>query len=185
MKKVLPNTTQLIVESDKTVAKLDEFENSLIAFLNSARSGERVPLLTDFYMPAGSLGAFVKDLEVLAKTLRLDLAIYGSYAASNYSLRPKFKIEDKEFSKKAVAFLRAGTYMISRGGGSVTGGSPEGRVKALVTNEAMLESEIGLYRAIKQIFDRHELMNPAVKLGADSRFTIKHFRTSSSSKIVL
>lgn len=185
IRKVLPKSTQLVIESPEAEAKLDEFENSLISFLNSARSGERVPILTDFYMPSGSLGRFIMDLDLLAKSLKLDLAIYGSYSASNYSLRPKFKVGEKDFSKKAVAFLRAGTYVINREGGSVTGGTPEGRVKALVTNDAMLESETALYRTIKQIFDRHELLNPTVKLGANSSFTITHFRTTGSSRVVL
>ncbi|MBQ6409955.1 FAD-binding oxidoreductase [Candidatus Saccharibacteria bacterium] len=185
VKKVLPKSSQLIVESSKTEAKINEFENSLIIFLNSTRTGERVPLVTDFYLPAGNLEKFVEDLKVLEKSLKLDLALYGSYSASNYHLRPKFKVEDPDFSRKAVSFLRAGAYIVEHEGGSITGGSPEGRVKALVTNETMSESEKGLYSTIKQIFDRYDIMNPAVKLGADSRFTITHFRTTSSSKVVI
>ncbi|MBQ8985104.1 FAD-binding oxidoreductase [Candidatus Saccharibacteria bacterium] len=185
IRKLLPGTAQLITESPKNIPKLDEFENSLIAFLNSAKSGERVPLLTDFYMPSESLSRFILDLGVLEKSLKLDLAFFGSYSASNYSLRPRFKIDDPEFSRKAVSFLRAGAYIIEREGGSITGGSPEGRVKALATNENMPANEKSLYSEIKQIFDPRGIMNPSVKLGADSRFTITHFRTTSSSKVVL
>ena len=182
---MLPNSTELIIESPKTIAKLDEFENSLVSFLNSARTGERVPILTDFYMPAGNLANFINDLKVLEKSLGLDLAIFGSYSTSNYSLRPKFKIEDKDFNKKAVAFLRAGSFIVNREGGSITGGMPEGRVKALITNDELSAVEKKLYTVIKKIFDPKDLMNPAVKLGADSRFTITHFRSTSSSKIVV
>ncbi|MBQ3296302.1 FAD-binding oxidoreductase [Candidatus Saccharibacteria bacterium] len=185
VRKVLPSSTQLIVEDNKNTAKLDEFENSLANFLNSTRTGERVPLMTDFYMPSSRLSRFIADLGLLEKSLKLDLAIYGSYAASNYNLRPRFKISDKDFGKKAVAFLRAGTYIINHEGGSITGGNPEGRVKALVTNDAMLENEKNLYNAIKDLFDKHGLLNPGVKLGADNKFTITHFRDSSSSKIIV
>lgn len=185
VRKVLPASTQLIIEDDKTQAKLDEFENSLTSFLNSTRTGERVPIVTDFYMPSGSMKRFLQDLELLEKSLKLDLAIYGSYSAANYSLRPRFKISEDDFSKKAVAFLRAGTYIIEHEGGSITGGNPEGRVKAIVTNDGMLEDEKKLYTAIKTIFDKYELLNPGVKLGADNRFTITHFRDSGSSKILV
>lgn len=185
VKSVLPKTTQLIVESPQNAAKLNEFENSLISFLNAAHSGERVPFLTDFYIPSTNLNKFVKDLAVLEKSLKLDLAIYGSYSASNYNLRPRFKVEDKNFSKKALMFLRAGAYTINREGGSITGGSPEGRVKALVSNAELGEMEKKLYLAIKQIFDSRGLMNSAVKLGANPRFTISHFRATSSSKVVI
>ena len=185
VKKVLPKSSELIVDSPKTQAKLDEFENSLTSFLNSTRTGERVPLLTDFYLPADRLATFLGDLKLLEKSLKLDLALYGSYSASNYNLRPRFKVEEPGFNKNAVAFLRAGTYIINHEGGSITGGSPEGRVKALVTNDEMNKNEKALYTAIKQIFDRHDIMNPAIKLGADSKFTITHFRTSSSSRFVV
>lgn len=185
VKKALPKTSELIVESDKNTPKLDEFENSLISFLNSTRTGERVPIMTDFYMPAKNLSQLLTDLEVLEKSLKLDLAIYGSYSASNYNLRPRFKVTDKDFCKNAVAFLRAGTYIINREGGSITGGNPEGRVKAIVTNDGMSENEKMLYEAVKQIFDKHNLVNPGVKLGADNRFTITHFRDANSSKVVM
>ena len=185
IKKVLPKTSQLIIESKDTEAKLNEFENSLIIFLNSAKSGERVPILTDFYMPAEGLNKFIQELAVLEKSLKLDLSIYGSYSASNYSLRPRFKVESRDFNKHAVAFLRAGAYLINHEGGSVTGGSPEGRVKALVTNESLSETEIALYSAVKKIFDRHNIINPGVKLGADSRFTITQIRTTSSTRVVV
>ena len=185
IKKVLPRSSELIVESPKTVAKLDEFENSLVSFLNNARSGERVPILTDFYVPAENLNNFVTDLQVLEKSLKLDLAIFGSYSASNYNLRPRFKIEEPDFNKKAVALLRAGSFIINRERGSITGGMPEGRLKALVTNGELNAVEKKLYTMIKKIFDPKDLMNPAVKLGADSRFTITHFRTTSSSKLVV
>ena len=185
VKKVLPRSTQLIVESPKTQNALNEFENSLISFLNHTHSGERVPILTDFYLPAKNLANFIGDLTVLENSLKIDLSIFGSYSTSNYSLRPKFKVEDKDFNKKAVAFLRAGTYVIDRQDGSVTGGSPEGRVKAIVTNGKIPENEQALYSAIKKAFDKYDIVNPQAKLGANARFTITHFRTTASTKIMI
>lgn len=185
VKKVLPRGVQLFLESEKNKVALDEFENSLTNFLNQVKTGERVPIVTDFYIPARNLRAFHADLEVLKKSLGLDLYLYGSYSTSNYSLRPKFKLEDEDFNKKVLAFLRAGNFIINRQSGSITGGSPEGRVKAIVTNENMSEDEKKLYNEIKKIFDRYGILNSGVKLGTDPRFTVKHFRTTSSNKIVI
>ena len=176
VRKVLPNTTQLIIESPKTKVALDEFENSLISFLNQARSGERVPIVTDFYLPAKNMQGFLNDLAILENSLKMELAIFGSYSASNYSLRPKFNVEKKDFGKKAVTFLRTGAFVINRQGGAITGGGPEGRVKAIVTNAAMPADERKLYSEIKTLFDRYDIMNPGVKLGADNAFTLRHFR---------
>ena len=176
VRKVLPKTTQLIIESSKTEVALNEFENSLTSFLNQARSGERVPLVTDFYLPATNMQNFLNDVAILESSLKMELAIFGSYSASNYSLRPKFNVSDKDFNKKAVTFLRTGAFVINRQGGSITGGGPEGRVKAIVTNAEMPADEKKLYSDIKILFDRYDIMNPGVKLGADNSFTLRHFR---------
>lgn len=184
-KKNLPKNTQIFIESPKNESMLNEFENSLTSFLNQVRSGERVPLATDFYLPPENLGRFLEDLKVLEKSLKLDLALYGSYSACNYSLRPKFDVEDEKFLKRAVAFIRATNFIINREGGSISGGSPEGRVKALVSGANMGDDEKKLYAAIKDIFDPDGIMNPNVKLGADPRFTLSHFRTTVSGKTVL
>lgn len=182
---VLPNSSQIIIESDKTRAALDEFSNSLLSFLNQIRVGERVPIATDFYIPPENLTNFLNDLVVMEKSLDMELALFGSYATGNYSLRPKFDVEAEDFSKKAVAFLRASNFVIQRQGGSITGGSPEGRIKAIVTNDGMPEFEKNLYLDIKNLFDECEIMNPSVKLGADTRYTLDHFRTTSSVVSVL
>ena len=185
LRKVLPRSTQLILESGKTKSVLDEFENSLVSFLNYTRRGERVPVLTDFYLPAHNLERFMTDLDLLEKNLHLNLAIYGSYPTSNYSLRPKFDLTKDDYRKKVVTFLKTGAYIINRQGGSITGGAPEGRVKAIVTNDDLSESEKQLYIAIKKIFDRYDILNSSSKLGANTNFTIAHFRTSGSAKIMV
>ena len=185
MESLLPKGSQMIIESDKTREALDEFSNSLASFLNQIRVGERVPIVTDFYIPPENLTNFLNDLGVMERSLGLELALFGSYAAGNYSLRPKFDVEAEDFNRKAVAFLRASNFVIQRQGGSITGGSPEGRIKAMVTNEGMPEFEKNLYLDIRGIFDDCEIMNPGVKLGADTRYTLDHFRTTSSVISVL
>ncbi len=183
IKKVLPTNSQLLLESPKNTVALDEFENSLISFLAQVRSGERIALLTDFYLPASNLKPFLNDLAVLGKSLGMELAIFGSYSSSNYTLRPKLNLEDRDLNKKIVTLLRTGTFVINRQGGSLTGGSPEGRIKALVTNSDMSAAEKKIYSEIKKVFDRYEIMNPGVKLGADPRFTLRHLRTENNAKV--
>lgn len=176
VRKVLPKSTQLLIESNKNSVALDELDNSLVSFLNQTRSGERVPLVTDFAIPADKLAGFVEDLKVLEKSLGLELALYGSYAANNYSLRPKFDIEAEGFNKKALALLRASAYVIKRSGGDLAGGTPEGRLKAIVTNDDLPADRMALYAGIKGAFDKYEVLNPGAKLGADTAYTVKHFR---------
>ena len=185
MRDEFPRTAKFIYESVNDRPMLNEFENALVSYLNHVKNGERVPILTDFYLPRENIGNFLKDLEVLKKKLALKTELYGSLGTSIYSLRPKFNLEDEDFNKKATMFLRAGAFIISRQGGELAGGTPEGRLKAVVTNTTMLEPEKNLYSDIKKIFDKNGIMNPDVKLGANSKFTLTHFRTTNSPKIMI
>lgn len=179
----LPRTTKFIFEAPENRITLNEFENSLANYLSYVKNGERVPVLTDFYVPSYNIESFLRDLQVLSKKLELDLSLYGSYAAENYNLRPKFDLTADDFRKKAATFLRAGAYVINRQGGKLTGGTPEGRLKAVVTNDEMPEPEKELYTTIKQIFDANGILNPDVKLGATSKFTLTHFRDANRPKV--
>lgn len=180
-----PRTTKFIFEAPENYAILNEFENALPVYLNSVKNGERVPVLTNFFLPARNICSFLKDLKVLEQRLGLDLALFGSYATSTYSLRPKFNLEDDDFNKKVATFLRAGAYIINRQDGKLAGGTPEGRLKAVVTNVEMKDAERDLYTKVKNIFDPNGILNPDVKLGASSKFTLTHFRTTGIPKIMI
>lgn len=184
LQKSLARTAKFIYESPKNRGTLNEFENALTTYLNSPRSKERVPILTDFYLPIHTVENFLEDLKVLEQKTGLELPLYGSTSTSIYSVRPEFDLADADFAKKATALLRAGAYVVERQGGSFTGGTPEGRLKAAAMNENLDEAQRAVYQEIKQIFDKHNIMNPEVKLGAEARYNLTHFRTESLAKIM-
>ena len=185
MKEKFPRNTKFVFESSENRMMLSEFENALSNYLNHVKNAERVPILTNFYLPSYNLSGFLKDLEILKEKLELDLALFGNLGTEIFSLRPKFNLEDKDFNKKATTFLRAGAYIINRHGGKLAGGTPEGRLKAVVTSVEMPEDECKLYQEIKNIFDPHNILNPDVKLGASSKFTLTHFRNTNSPRVML
>ena len=168
----------LLLEYNENDPDLNEMDNSLVSFSNQTQSTKRLPLLVDFFIPPTNLVGFIDDLKILEKSLGMELALYGSYTTNNYSLRPKFNIEDPDFNKKAISFIRAGAYVIKRRNGELAGGAPEGRIKALITNDEMMADQMALYAGIKNIFDKYEILNPGVKLGADATYTVRHFRKS-------
>ncbi len=176
---------KFVLESPENQLILNEFENSLSTYLSGVRNGERVPVLTNFYLPGENLEFFIKDLDVLKEKLGIEMAIFGSYDTSIYSLRPKFNLEDEDYNKKMTTFLRAGAYIIKRQGGDLTGGGPEGRLKAVVTNTEISDSENKLYNEIKKLFDQNNILSPDIKLGAVSKFTLTHLRNTNSTRIML
>lgn len=174
--KKAPRSMRLFVESNKNVGVFSELENTLTSFVNRIKIGDTVPLMVGFSLPLKSLPNFANDLKLLEKSLKLDLILYGSVSANNYNLSPKITTNDEDFRKVAANFLKTSAYVIRRQNGIVTGGLPEGRVKALVTEDDLTEAEKSLYNGIKNTFDRQGLLNPGIKTNTDARFTIRHFR---------
>lgn len=185
MREELPRNVKFIFEAPENRTTLSEFENSLANYIHHVKNAERVAILTNFYLPVYNIGNFLNDLEILKNKLDLDLALYGNLETEIFSLRPKLNLEDADFNKKAATFLRAGAYIVDRQGGEVTGGTPEGRLKAVVTSVQMPEDQKELFEKIKAVFDPNGILNPDVKLGANSKFTLTHFRDTNSSRIML
>ena len=52
MRDKFPRTAKFIFESVNDRPTLNEFENALTSYLNHVKNGERVPILTDFYLPS-------------------------------------------------------------------------------------------------------------------------------------
>ena len=77
-----------------------------------------------------------------------------------------------------IKFLKAFNSLVKDHGGSITGGAPEGRLKAIVTNPAFLDEEEEIYLKLKDIFDPNLIFNPDIKLGATPNATVRHLRTS-------
>ena len=177
--------TRMILENDTDSMNIDELENSLSYYLNHVKNGERSPILTNFYLPNWNIPNFLKDIELLKEKLDVDLALYGSYANSIYNLRPKFNLEEADINKKMATFLRAGAYIIYRQGGALDGGESAGRLKAIAANEKILDSERELYEEVKKMFDKNNILNPDVKFGVDSRFSLTHFRSEALPKNII
>lgn len=185
LKEEFPRSTKFIFETPENRTEINEFENSLDVYLSPSKNGERAPILTDFYLPTHSMPNFLNDLKVLEEKLDLELSVFGSCSNSIYSIRPKLNPEEENYNKKVATFLRAGAYIINRQGGKLAGGTPEGRLKAAITNNEMRDADKELYTEIKNIFDQNNILNPDIKLGASSKFTLTHFRTTGLPKIML
>ncbi len=170
-------SSQIFIENNKTAGALNELESNLASFVNRIRVSDTAPLMIGFSLPEGRVLNFLSDLKFLETSLKMKLILYGSYSANNYNLSPKIDINSSDASKIAVNFLKTSAYVVQRQGGVITGGIPEGRVKALVTENSMTEAEKVLYSSIKNAFDRQGILNPGVKVDTDSRFTIRHFRS--------
>lgn len=176
--KSLPDNAAAVMETDDNTTDFERFNSAIASYLNNDVRGERTAIADDFYIPSDHLANFLTDLRTLEETYDQELPVYGSFSTSNYNVRPDIQLNTVEGRQFVIKFLKDFNALLKEYGGSITGGAPEGRTKAMVTNPDMSEEETELYQKIKDIFDPSQIFNPDVKLGAASSSTVRHLRTS-------
>lgn len=188
MKKLQKNfkssKSRLIFENQDNQADFQEIDNILPNFLNNDTSSERISLVDDAYIPESHLLEAIKSLTLLEKTLKSPLPLYGSFLANNYSIRPDIQLSTVSGRERALTLLKRYSRLLADHQGSISGVAPEGRTKGIVTTPYLSIAEIEFYRAIKEIFDPNDILNPEVKLGANLKTTIRHLRTAKNTGII-
>lgn len=181
---VLPPGTFSLEETTDNTDNFTEFKAVMLSFLNDHTKGERLAIADDVYIPRYRFADFVAGLKQIEEVLDLDLPVFGSYSISNYNVRPEIDYANFEGRRKVISFLRQYSQLVSDCEGSLTGGSPEGRIKALSTTQALSPAERELYLDIKAAFDPNNILNPGVKMGAELRDTIRHLCTKEKKGII-
>ncbi len=180
----LPPGTFYIQETRENMDAFQCVDNALLTYLNHDKGGERTPILDDIFVPSMHFSAFLDGLKILEDKLGLELPLFGSFATSNYYVRPNLDCRQAADRKKMLEFIQLYTQLIESCHGSITGNGPEGRVKALMTANTLSADEKQLYISIKEAFDPHNILNPKVKLGVDAKDTIRHIRTDELGGVV-
>ena len=174
--KVLPSSAAAVVETDENTSDFERIQTAIGSFLNDDIRGERAPVLDDFYVSLDHLAEFLSDVKMSEEAYEMELPIYGSLATGTYSIRPDLRLNSVEGRQIAVRLIKDFNAVVKSHEGSLTGGSPEGRTKAIVTEFDEAEAEI--YAHVKEIFDPRGIFNPELKGSvATLKDTVKILRT--------
>lgn len=181
--KTLPESAAAVVETEENASDFARVENAMKSYLNDDVKGERMPIIDDFYVSAAKLPEFLESLRESEEVYDTALPISGSISTGNYSIRPEINLTSVAGRQFAMKFLREFGSMLSVYEGSLTGGSAEGRTKAIVTNQNLSDAEYELYNRVKTIFDPHGIFAPDIKLGAEVKSVVKALRTFTLDNI--
>lgn len=182
--KLLPENAAAVLETEDNADDFQRFYSAIVSYLNDDARGERTAICDDFYVPSDHLANFLTDLRDLEKVYSQELPVFGSFSTSNYSVRPDLQLNSVEGRQMVMKFTKDLAALLAEHGGSLTGGAPEGREKAALTNEALTEPERELYQKLKDIFDPAGIFNPEVKLGASSSMVVRKLRTSYLNQVI-
>lgn len=181
----LPDNALYVEEDDGNTDDFYQITNLLTSYLNDERHGQHVALLDEVFVPQTHFTEYIEQLKVLEETTGQALPFFGSFSTSSYNIRPQFDYSTLDGRKKMIQFLRLYSDLVYSCQGSITGNSPEGRVKALVTDKRLGTGERQLYTAIKEAFDPKHILNPNVKFNVDAREILRYLRTSEKPGVIM
>ncbi|MBR2997397.1 FAD-binding oxidoreductase [Candidatus Saccharibacteria bacterium] len=177
----LPESIRVVAEDNDNTNDFAEFHNAVTNFLNSSK-GERAPIVDDTFVSSEHLAKFITELEQLENDFDVELPFFGSFTSNNYSVRPDIKFDQISGRQFALKFIQAYAKLVEEHEGSITGGGPEGCVKALALK--LPEKELELFKEIKQVFDPNNILGSDIKTGAHNVTTIRRLRANYNHGII-
>jgi FAD/FMN-containing dehydrogenase/Fe-S oxidoreductase len=114
----------------------------------------------DSAVPPGSLGPYLRELRSLLDAHSLDGLMYGHFGDGCVHIRIDFPLRDRprvlrEFTLDAAKL--AASY-----GGSASGEHGDGRARSELLSAMYSAPALGLFSAVKRLFDPANLLNPGV-----------------------
>lgn len=184
LSKILSSRIKYTVSDADNYNDFVELKSMMLIYLNDGMKSVRPPLVDDAYVPATRVADYHDLVQMLAGKYKIQLPMYGSPLTGHYSVRPKVDLSSVQGRQFTLAFMRDYSKLVTFCGGSLAGGAPEGRLKAVFTNQVMKAEVAEFYGEVKRIFDPYGVMNPGLKLEANLPAVVKRLRTSYNRGVV-
>jgi FAD/FMN-containing dehydrogenase/Fe-S oxidoreductase len=114
----------------------------------------------DSAVPPASLPAYLRELEALMAAHGLDGLLYGHFGDGCIHARIDFPLRDRPSVLRS--FTQDAARLAASYGGSASGEHGDGRARGELLPAMYSASAIGLFGAVKQLFDPSSLLNPGV-----------------------
>jgi FAD/FMN-containing dehydrogenase len=162
-----------------------EIEAIVEHYLNQPGRHLRLAVADAVQISPDQFATYLTGLQALAETYHFDLPYYGSLLSHTYTVRPVINPTTTDGRRKALEFLRDYSELVQACHGTLSGGTPEGRVKTTYLDPRADAPELAeLDQSIKQVFDPRGILNPGVKINTSARSTVRELRTSADCGII-
>ena len=114
----------------------------------------------DAAVPPEKLGAYLREFEALMRTYQLDSLVYGHFGDGCVHARIDFPFSTRP--EVFREFVMAAGDVVASFGGSMSGEHGDGRARSELLPKMYSGRAIGLFGAVKNLFDPDNLLNPGV-----------------------
>ena len=121
----------------------------------------------DAAVPPANLGNYLRDFEALLTEHGMRTLPYGHFGDGCVHARIDFPFEAPDGPARYRAFILEAAKLVARHGGSMSGEHGDGRARSEVLPYMYTPEAIGLFGAVKHLFDPDNLLNPGVLVDPD------------------
>nr|WP_231496083.1 FAD-binding and (Fe-S)-binding domain-containing protein [Cellulomonas sp. HZM] len=118
------------------------------------------PGFEDSAVPPERLGQYLRDLEALMTSHRVDGLVFGHFGDGCLHVRLDIPLERS--GDPLRAFMTDAAHLVASHGGSLSGEHGDGRARSELLPVMYSPRAIGLFEAFKNLLDPRDLLNPGV-----------------------
>ncbi len=124
-----------------------------------------VPVIEDGIVPVEHFQEFVQGVYDLFRKEKLPVAVWGHAGDGNIHVAPQLNLNEVGDRQTAFRLLEEYNKLIISLGGSTSGQSNDGRLRAPYLEKVYGSEVYALFKKVKQICDPYGTLNPGVKIG--------------------
>lgn len=121
----------------------------------------------DAAVPPEALADYLQDFLDLMRDFQIDGLIYGHFGDGCVHVRLNLPLESAVQVGVSKDFLVAAAKLVAKYRGSISGEHGDGRARSELLPYMYSAETLELFRAVKQIFDPENLLNPGILVQAD------------------
>jgi FAD/FMN-containing dehydrogenase len=128
-------------------------------------SRKPVPLIEDGVVPREKFAEYLEKLYQLLGKNSIETGLWGHAGDASVHLQPLFDLSQIGDRQKAFKLLEEYNQLIIQLGGTTSGESGDGRLRAPYLRQLYGNQVYEIFEKIKAIFDPYGILNPGVKMG--------------------
>lgn len=183
-KKLIMQLTDRVVVSDDADEKtkylaVREVTSAVVSYGKSGKSA--LPIINDVSVSFSQLPKLIAAINDLFGENHLEPAIWGRAGDANLRVYPVLDMSKLPDRQKVMKLMNSYYKTVTEMGGSIAGSLGDGRLKAPFVEMQVGTEMLQVFEKLKKGFDPHGVLNPGVKLGADTKQIVEMLRKDYST----
>lgn len=184
-KKVKKMFKMLEAKVTKNIVTTDQFDqedywkmrdSAAAVIWQSVNNKKPLPIIGDAVIPPEKLNQYLVHFYRLCEEYGIDKSVWGHAGDANIQNMPKFDLAQLGDRQKIFKLINDYYKLVIEMGGNISGQYNDGRLRAPYLESSYGTQVYAIFKAIKQVFDPYDTLNPGVKIGVNQQEIQKTLR---------